>query len=291
MILFLVCVCVFLYFPGMDYQGGGGGFGGGTPTSGTPSAGGRSGGGGGSRKSYDEQTIQPVTASMCLNSQPDADGTGDQLADGRKLYHVKLVGAVRSVADYSTNSMFEIEDGTGLIEVKQWIDANDCTALSQMRQACTKEHIYLAIVGQIKDYDGKKMIVADSIRPIATGNELTHHMLEVIYAGETWKRHNSHDHSMMMMNRSSGGVGFGGTSMIMSGGTPMQASTGHNSLRDAVLTLIRTEGATTDEGVSIPLCIQKLHGSDFEVRKIIEDLAAEGHIYSTVDDNHYKFAM
>lgn len=260
----------------------------------SPSQGGYGGGGGGggrgsSRKSYDEQTIQPVTIAMCCQSTPDDDGTGELLEDGRKLYHVKIVGAVRSVEDFSTNCLYNIEDGTGLIEVKQWIDTNDCTALHEIRQACLKDGTYLTIVGQIKDYDGKKTIVADSVRPIATGNEITHHMLEVVYTAENHKRMNSSSYGM----KPHGGIGFG----AMPSGAPIQQygshSNANDSLRDAVLTFIRQEGDGLDDGASVPRCVQMLQArsSEYDIRKVIEDLAAEGHIYSTIDENHYKFAM
>jgi hypothetical protein len=53
---------------------------------------------------------------------------------GAKLYHVKLVGAVRSVEDFGTNVVYEVEDGTGLEEVKQWLDENDNSAIQEMRK-------------------------------------------------------------------------------------------------------------------------------------------------------------
>lgn len=281
---------------GMDYGGGGFGVSGdGGPS---PSQGGYGGGGGGggrssARKSYDEQTIQPVTICMCFSSIPEEDGTGEQLEDGRQLHHVKIVGAVRNVEDFSTNCLYNIEDGTGLIEVKQWIDTNDCSALHEIRQACMKDGAYLTIIGQIKDYDGKKTIVADSVRPISTGNEITHHLLEVVFAAENYKRMNSSGYSSNMIMKQHGGVGFG----AMPSGAPIQQygnrSGALDSLRDAVLTFIRKEGDGCDTGANVPSCVQMLQGSssEYDIRKVIEDLAAEGHIYSTIDENHYKFAM
>lgn len=277
----------------MDYAGGGG-FGGGD---GIPSPSqGRSGGGGGSggRKSNDEQTVQPVTVQMCLASHPDEDGSGEVLADGRKLHQIKLVGAVRTYEDFSTNCLYGIEDGTGLIDVKQWIDTNDCSAMEKLRQSCAKEGIYLTIIGQIKDYDGKKTIIADSVRPTLSGNEITYHMLEVVYAGETYKRMSSSSGMYGGSNMGLSGIGFGNNGIGK--GAPIQQFNNHNSndsLRDIVLQYIREEGAYTETGANVPLCIQQLEGkhSEYEIRKMIEDLAAEGHIYSTIDENNYKFAM
>jgi hypothetical protein len=76
--------------------------------------------------------LTPITASMALGTSAD-ESDSMQLQDGRKLYHVKLVGAVRSVEDFSTNVVYEIEDGTGFVEVKQWLDENDNSAIQEMR--------------------------------------------------------------------------------------------------------------------------------------------------------------
>ena len=247
---------------GMDYQGGdnnnayggGGGFnnnsGGDFGASQSPG-----GGGGGARRNYDEQTCIPVTARMILASQPDmSDNTQLKLEDDRKLYHIKLVGAVRGVEQTSTAVVYQLEDGTGLVDVKQWLDETDCTALQELREASQKDHIYVKVVGQLKMYNGTKQILASSVRPVNTGNELAHHFLEVVYSGEKYKHDSTivQPTSPMMTGTgaygsgSVGGVGFGGSG---SGGrTPlMQQSGGGGSgdaLRDTVLNFIQQNGGT-----------------------------------------------
>jgi len=253
-----------------------------------PSSAGGRGGGGRARRSYDEQTLQPVTIHMIQSAQSDANDDGLQLPDGRKLHHVKIVAAVRTFENFSTNCVYGVEDGTGLIEVKQWLDdVSDCRAIQELRAACSKENIYLACTGQIKDYDGKKMITADSVRPIANGNELTYHMLEVVYEAEKSKRQNSYVQPAPVMQQ---GVGFSGNA-----GAPIQqqSSVGGGGVRDADLTFVKTDGEKTDEGASVQDCINRFQSSfsEAEIRKAFDDIAGEGHIYSTVDENYYKFAM
>ena len=225
----------------MDYQGDMGGGGGGYDTGG----GGFNGGGTPrARKSYDEQTLIPVTARMILHSSSTPEGTL-ALLDGRELHHVKYIGAVRSFEDQSTNVTFSIEDGTGLVDVKQWIDANDCTAIAEMRQACQQEHVYVKVIGQVKDYDGRKTLVAHTIRRLGTTNELTHHMLEVVYSAEKFQKKDSivgGVGSGAIPMGAGGGVGFGG-------GVPVVQATGNYSaetgVRDEVLNFIRNEGSKT----------------------------------------------
>jgi replication factor A2 len=275
----------------MDYQGDqSGGFnnsGGGL----TPNA---SQGGASSkapRKAYDEQTLIAVTCKMILqaSSTSSQDGTGAlALPDGRTLHHVKLVGAVRSVENLSTNISYDIEDGTGLVTVKQWMDDNDSSALQEEKEAAAKDAQYLKIVGQIKDYDGKKSLVAHSIRKINSGDEITHHMLEVVYSAEKYQR----------AERIGGAAAPVSMQQHHQMNSPLQQqqqqqSGGDDGLKDQVLNYIKVEGEKLEVGAAVPKLVQMLTGkfTESQVRASIEDLASEGHIYSTINEDQYKFAM
>lgn len=269
-------VCPTLHSSGMDYQGGdmGGGFGGSGGGGGGSSYGGGGGGnkgfgggGGGNsqgqqraRKSYDDQTLIPVTARMVLASQPSSNTEGNlQLQDGRELHMVKLIGAIRSYEDFSTNVLYSIEDGTGLIDVKQWLDENECSVATEIRQATLKDHIYVRVIGQVKDYDGNKQIIASSVRALTSSNELTHHMLEVVYSGERAKVRDAIVSPHMMMSTSTMttpmGAGFGPP---LGMGQPL-APVGYggggvpNELKEAVVKYIRAESSKLGMALAIDL--------------------------------------
>jgi replication factor A2 len=276
---------------GLDYQGGsagGGGYGGDFGAGGfgaSQGSGGRNSTGGKSRRNYDEQTLLPVTASMILAASDNGEGSGTLvLPDGRKLNQVKLIGAVRSWNEFSTNVVYEIEDGTGLVEVKEWLDDSDCTAILEMRQETRKEHIYVSVVGSVKEYDGRKTVIADSMRAISSGNQLTHHMLEVVYAGEM---HNRKDSIIP------GGLPMFGSPQFKGMSTSMMSRASSESTREMVLSFIRDESHRSESGASIIDCVNRMSGmySESEVRQVVGVLCAEGHVYSTIDDDHFKFAM
>jgi len=279
----------------MDYQGGGG-FGAdnvGVSSQQTPNSGGRA------RRSYDDQSCIPVTISMAMNAKPDETDGGEgklQLEDGRKIAHVRLVVATRSVEEFSTNIVYSVEDGTGLIEVKQWMDENNCSAVAEMRQKTLRDHTYLKVVGQVKDYDGKKMILADAVRPLSTGNELTHHFLEVVHSAEYAKRKNSYvpggGAAMMGM---SAGVGFGGAPSGLGRGVPLaQQGNGNsgNEIRDTLMNFIKVEGDRFgDHGVNVQSCIQNLVASghaEQNIRTVLQNLSDEGLVYSTINEDNFK---
>ena len=261
---------------------------------GSPSGGGSSqrGGGGGSasrkRASYDEQTIQPVTVSLMLQSKPEQlhDSNGLQLPDGRNLYHVQFVAAVRSFEDNSTHIMYQMEDGTGgVIGVKQWLeDSSECTGVMDLRRLCCKEHVYLKVVGQLKDYDGTKMVLADSIRPLSTANQITHHFLQVVYQGEMYKKGGANSFEPQSVQQ----PGFAGTPIMKRGAPLISSNDGESALREAVLSSF----AGGDLGNSISNVVDTLRSRYPEeaIRKEINYLSNEGKLYSTIDEEHLGVA-
>ncbi len=43
---------------------------------------------------------------------------------------------------------------------------------------------YICVIGEVKDYHGVHKIIAFNVRPVSSGNEVTHHFLEVAYSFE-----------------------------------------------------------------------------------------------------------
>jgi replication factor A2 len=163
------------------------------------------------------------------------------------------------------------------------LDDNDCSALSQLRQSTLKDNIYLKIVGKLAPYEGKQQIIANSVRPLSTGNELTHHMLQCMYSSEKYKRADS-----IVPPTSVGGVGFGAPIQEQMTGKPA----GDDPIQQSILEYIRNEGESAEYGADIKgLFAQLPQYPEAQIRQVVENLGSEGQIYSTVDEDHYKYAM
>jgi len=284
---------------GMDFQGGDtGGGGGGGYTNNDNSF----GGGGGtqdsaekkSRRSYDEQTLIPVTILMAMKSQTDISG-GDGtlvLEDGRALHMVKIIGAVRSVDSQSTNVHYTIEDGTGSIEVKQWTDDNEPAELAEMKKETTQENIYVKVIGAIKEYEGEKQVVATSVRRLLSGNELTHHLLEVMYSAEKFKRADSIVPPVMHMQNTTMGFNNSGPAATISAGGGFGGGDSGGTNKDRVLELMQRLNSDTEEGTSVQQCISELPDMpEADIRQALNLLSEEGQLYSTINENQFKIAM
>mmetsp|Transcript_3991 Transcript_3991/g.5400 ORF Transcript_3991/g.5400 Transcript_3991/m.5400 type:complete len:87 (+) Transcript_3991:1-261(+) len=82
----------------------------------------------------------------------------------------------------------------------------------------------------------------------------------------------------------------------MSSGAGMTASGGGGAGGDctnAVLDFIKDKGELVEVGADVKECIRTYAGkfNETQIRQAIEGLAAEGLIYSTVNEDNYKYAM
>jgi len=263
------------------------------------SPGGASDGANKPRRNYDEQTLIPVTIKMIHNAVSDpSGGESISLKDGRPIHMVKLVAAVRSHEVRSTNIFIDVEDGTGFAQVKVWAnEGEDCSAITNLRQQACADHVYVRIIGQLREYDGARQIVASDIRPLTSGNELTYHFLEVAHSYEKISK-------MQQQPANVGGYGIGsvapnnappqgGAMGVQMQGGQGGGSSGGNALNDAVIRVVQAMGANQDGGVHVDTIKAEVSSqgySEGDITRAISDLSNEGHIYSTIDDLHFQYA-
>ncbi|CAO3682532.1 unnamed protein product [Umbelopsis ramanniana] len=68
-----------------------------------------------------EQTLRPVTIKQMLNSQ-QSHGESEFKIDNTDVTQVTFVAVVRQINAQSANIGYTMEDGTGSIDVRQWLD-------------------------------------------------------------------------------------------------------------------------------------------------------------------------
>ncbi len=105
------------------------------------------------------------------------------LKDGRPLHMVKLVGDIRNFRVNIKHEQIDVEDVTGLVQVILCKEEKECMAQRQMIHECNSNH-YIRVIGGVKNYYGVHKIIAFDVRPVSSGNEVTHHFLEVAYSFE-----------------------------------------------------------------------------------------------------------
>ncbi|NWH56894.1 RFA2 protein, partial [Geococcyx californianus] len=141
---------------------------------------------------------------------------------------------------------------------------------------------YVKIAGHLRSFQNKKSLVAFKIMPLENMNEFTTHILETVNA-HMMLRKNLMSALRVPHSYSSAAISdvgdYGGGSNL-----PVNGLTAHQS---QVLNLIKN--CPVPEGMSLQeLKLQLQNMSMATIRQAVEFLSSEGHIYSTVDDDHYK---
>ncbi len=139
-----------------------------------------------------EHTLISVTVKMIHSAVWDCERF--VLKDGWLLHMVKLVGAIRNFCMYVKHIQMDLEDGTGLVRVIFWQKQKECMAQRHLIDTCNS-NCYIRVIGEVADYYEVHEIIAFDIWLVSSGNEVTHHFLEVAYSYE--KRLESVEDEMM----------------------------------------------------------------------------------------------
>ena len=151
-----------------------------------------------------------------------------------------------------------------------------------MRKAAVQDNIYVKIIGTLKEFQGVKTLMINSTVPIATGNQLTHHALEVLYSAEKFKRADSIVPPVMPAHNTLGG-GLGLQSSNAGGDT--------NNAKMRVMQIIQQNSGNGEEGMNVSVCFDAMPDlPQSDIRKLINELAEEGSIYSTINEDYFKAA-
>ena len=90
-----------------------------------------------------------------------------------------FVGQIRSIATQTTNITYKVDDGTGTIEVKHWIDSDAKDAIDMGEDVPQQffENNYVRIYGSLKVFGNKRHVGSQIIRPVKDFNEINYHLL------------------------------------------------------------------------------------------------------------------
>ncbi|KAF5027791.1 hypothetical protein F66182_90 [Fusarium sp. NRRL 66182] len=133
-------------------------------------------GGGGGGKSYQDESLRPVTIKQILDAE-EAYAGADFKIDGSTVTQITFVGQVRNVHPQPTNITLKIDDGTGQIEVKKWTDVDK----QDDADPGFEVNSHVRVWGRLKSFNNKRHVGAHVIRPVADFNEVNYHMLEATY--------------------------------------------------------------------------------------------------------------
>mmetsp|Transcript_26082 Transcript_26082/g.54743 ORF Transcript_26082/g.54743 Transcript_26082/m.54743 type:complete len:297 (+) Transcript_26082:31-921(+) len=239
----------------------------------------------GKPRGTNRQSLIPVTIKQLKNAPASAAGDQNFTIDGQDLHQITVVGMIMRAEEQSTNLQYHLDDGTDDIIVKMWIDIDTDEAMVE-RRAAWKEGKIVRVIGQLRIFNHVRSIVAFNISPITDPNEYTFHFIECVH---THLRHSKGQPP------AAGGMPTGGVPAGVPNqhphGQPAQTANGGASLNDTVLAFFNQFGSGSDIGCTVEQCFNAMKASGAnpaQIRDAVDFLVNEGHLYSTIDDDHYK---
>lgn len=195
---------------------------------------------------------------------------------GSSYKMLKLMAIVKDMDHTSTKVTYSLEDITGTINAHLWVEEGETPALANVMLGT-----YARVIGSVRQTGDNKSIMIYSIQPSKGPNEVNSHYLEVIHA-----RYKSED---LYRGGASTSNGFGAAAAPVKmeaenfGGSQMKGKV--SAVFQAVQAL---SGSHPEVGASRSELAKKFPQiSASELSKILDDLSAEGNIYSTIDPDHF----
>ena len=241
----------------------------------------------GAKKSYGKDSLRPVTIKQLIEAHhphPDAEHF---MIDNAETTQVTFVGQIRNISKQTTNVTYKLDDGTGSMEVKVWIDAETYANQDESNQKTEPaEQQYVRVWGRLKAFNNRRHVGATIVRPIQDFNEIQYHLLEATVVHLHFTRGpleslqakggaNGNSNSM-----ASGGYKQQNGSAVSGTGLPPSVSM---ATRRVHKVLMDTE--QTPEGMHMQTIAMQTGLDISEVQKAGDELQGLGLIYTTVDDN------
>ncbi|XP_008146222.1 replication protein A 32 kDa subunit isoform X1 [Eptesicus fuscus] len=196
-----------------------------------------------------------------------------------EISQVTIVGIIRHAEKAPTNIVYKIDDMTAApMDVRQWVDTDDASG----ENTVVPPETYVKVAGHLRSFQNKKSLVAFKIMPLEDMNEFTAHILEVVNAHMMLTKANSQPPAGRAPI-SNPGMGEAGSF----GGNSLGPTNGLTVAQNQVLNLIKA--CPRPEGLNFhDLKNQLQHMPIASIKQAVDFLSNEGHIYSTVDDDHFK---
>lgn len=235
-------------------------------------------------KSRVAQGILPLTVKQISEAYDSSDDKSNFVVDGVDATNVKLLGIMMNKAERVTDVSFSLDDGTGRINVNRWV--NETSDTNEM--ALVQNGMYVTIRGSLKGFQGKRQVVAFSVRPVIDFNEVTLHYLECIHVhlDNTRPKANAFTGTVTPSQNDMKGYQTPLTSKIPG----MNLS--ENDIQKMVLDIFMEPASLVkEEGLHIDEVARRLGLPMHKIQEAISYYCDLGHIYSTVDESHFKSTM
>lgn len=256
------------------------------------------GGGSGGRGRNQTSTLRAVTIRQLCKAVANADDDMIKV-DGVDLNTVTVVGRITNVMENNMNLDITIHDGTGQLRMTHFINDDSEQALIN-KKAEWQPGVYIRAFGHVtRGANGAHNMNAYGVRTIQNHDEVTYHYLRCVFEhlhltkGGAGAPGGMNGAGMGMNAPSAAGGWGGGMQQQQHMGPPTTyagAAGGGNECQNAVQEYVRSIDDVN--GVHVGQIYNYFNGrfNKLQIDNAMKALVDEAHVYTTVDDDHFKAA-
>ncbi|XP_019457364.1 PREDICTED: replication protein A 32 kDa subunit A-like [Lupinus angustifolius] len=241
-------------------------------------------------RSRESHGLVPVTVKQISEASHSGDEKSSFVINGVDLNNVTLVGMVFDKVERNTDVNFVLDDGTGRIKCRRWV--NETFDSKEMEEI--QDGIYVRVYGHLKSFQGVRQLVAFSVRPVTNFDEISFHFIDCIHNHLRTKLKvegitQAHpDSSFNTPVRNASNVSQAPSSI------PAYAQYSVDGLKDCdklVIEYMQQHSDMSDErGIHVDELSRELKLPLDKIMLSLRTLGDDGLVYSTIDDFHYKQA-
>ncbi|KIM87163.1 hypothetical protein PILCRDRAFT_815629 [Piloderma croceum F 1598] len=267
------------------YQNGGAG-GGGFLTGGSPGSANGSPGGMG-RKNEAQHSLRPVTVGQ-LRKATQAHTDAEWMIENDEIGQVTVVAQVMSIQVQTTNTVYWLDDGSGRIEARHWMDSSNPEDVEKWGGIV--ENTYVRVTGNLKTFGNKRYINAQHIRPSTNPHELYFHLGEAMVTNLMIERGMPPGPGQTAQQNGVVASGSGASAYTTQSRAQTSQFAGLPPLQRSIMEFLHSQ-PPNDEGVHVGAIARSVQGGDAaQISSALDALMDDGHVYTTLDDSHFQIS-
>ncbi|KAK7693495.1 hypothetical protein QCA50_003063 [Cerrena zonata] len=266
------------------YKGGGGGGGfmaGDSPfgsNSGTPGSG---------HKRNNSPSVRPVTIKQILTAT-QVHSEADWVIDNAEVGTVTVVAQVISIQKQATNIVYNLDDGTGRLEARHWVDPS---AMEEDEEEPVTEGVVIYMMGNIKAFSNKRYINTSQKRVSKDPHEIYFHLLNAMTTKLQLERGPPNGSGVPTVSSSTktergDASAYTAQATISTNNQWASLPAFHQQVLNAILS-----HPASELGVDVGAIAKIVGGQAAHLSATLDSLLDGGHIYTTVDESHFAVSQ
>ncbi|KAI0726629.1 replication protein A subunit RPA32 [Fomitopsis betulina] len=244
--------------------------------------------GGQLRRAASQHSLRPVTIRQLLNAT-QANSDTEWMIDDNEIGQITVVAQVVSINSQTTNCVYWLDDGSGRVEARHWVDAGADDDAE--RWGGIIENVYVRAVGSLKSFGNKRYINATHLHRIRDHNEVNFHFLEaftieLIFQKGPPLRPSEAGSRGAIANDSANASAYDPPS---SSATRMEPYAHLPSIQRRIVEFMMNQPQQS-EGIHVAAIARHIGGDGHAISAALDHLMDEGHVFTTMDDSHFALS-